>query len=696
MKRILLYLTLAMIFPSWLIGQKLDTSDYRFVSDADCFEAGAGEDLKLWFKTSTSISNGVPSTITTSGAVNVIGWDDEAGDGTSAEAQNLENNGANNILPSFLTDQINGYGAVRFANNDRLVSDAAFSESFMRKQLNSSDETLIIMVLKRNGGSTILQHGSGTGRTQVDHEEFWWGQDPSGSPTTSRYLDFSSNSVGSDFEIRTIRVSEDYTNTPATAEINTYKNGVIVQTNTTGAVVNLASSITEFLTIGDDANTTSYDISIAEIMIFNYDYGIVPQDLEQIHTHLALKYGISLEGTSPEYLSWDGATDLFESSVQCNSEGANSLYSNRITGIFKNGRCFSVSHLKSTNVESTEAILTGALTHNGGSFDSPADFERNRTYFLWGDNGLTASFSALEQETVDVPTELGTLVAPDLPVRIKRKWKVNETYRSLTPTGNIGEITYEFDLSNASVPGEVDDKSKLWILIDTDLDGSFQDETVSGGGIINPFEWDETTKVGKFKHDFATCETFSFAIQTPPVPVTWFEFEANKLNDKVLVDWATATEVNNSHFEVQRSLDGTNWEVLGVQSGMGTYHDISRYNFTDANPVYGVNFYRIKQIDYDGKFSFTDVRRVDFTANLRLDSRLYPNPANESLSIELYDQDIETINYTIVDLSGAVVLQGEVNSGFESIGTSELKEGVYMLNLQKGDVIKTNRFIIAR
>jgi hypothetical protein len=675
--------------PAILYSQEIDTADYRYAASSDCFEAG-GADLKLWYKTSTNLdTNGYPASVTRSGGINVVGWDDEAGT-TTGDFQNLENNGLNSTLPSYLLDQINGYGVVKFGNNDRLTSASSVAQDILRTEAFFSDETVIIFVIKRGtAGSKIFTHGSGASLMEVDHEEFWWGETPSGNPTSENYFDFSSNAIGTDWEIRTIRVSE------VIATGNTvfyvYKNGNQVATKATNTQVNL-SNVTANIILGDDANTTDYDISIAEIMVFNYDYGFDQQDLEQVHTHLSLKYGISIEGSNPSYLSWDNAQDLFPSSVECNSEGPYSEYYNRVTGIFRNNVCFDVSHLKSTNYASG-AILTGALTHFDDDFDEPDDFERNRTYFLWGDNGESASF-ATNTETTDVPStlqETGKKVE-----RIKRKWKVRETYRTKTPIGDVGEVTYEFDLFDSDVPEEVDDASKIWVVVDTDKDGSYIDESVATGGLITPFEWDETTKIGKFKHDFTNCETFSFVIKTNTVPVSWHQFDAIRLESKILLDWSTATEINNSHFEIQHSNDGENWQVLGQQSGNGNSNDISEYSFVDANPNVGLNYYRIKQIDFDGKSSFSIVRTVDFSTEMVIQPNIFPNPANEYLTIELKGEPTNNIQFKIVDLSGAIVREGILDGEFVSISTTDLKEGVYLVTLQQGNYIKTNRFVIAR
>lgn len=695
MKKKMLKSFLVILLPVMLYGQEIDTADYRYAASTDCFEAG-GADLKIWYKTSTNVnSSGYPPSVTRSGTINVTGWDDEAGVNAS-DFQNLENNGANSTLPSYLLNQINGYGAVKFGNDDRLTSSTTVAQDNLRTEAFSSDETLIVVVVKRSGGSTFLSHGSGSSLMELDYDEFWWGEDPSGTPTSQNYFDFSANSIGSDFEIRTIRVSEDVISGNTTFYV--YKNGEELSSKTTSVAVNVAD-VTANIILGDDAATSGYELSIAELMVFNYDYGFDAQDLEQIHTHLSLKYGISLQKSGAEYLSWDNATNLFPASTQCGSEGSYSQYSNRITGIFKNGNCFDVEHLKSTNYESG-SILTGALTHNSGSFSNPSGFDKNRTYFTWGDDNGATTFNS-NNESVDIPSAL--YAAPynisNQVVRIKRKWKVRETYRTKTPTGNIGEITYEFDLSGTDINSSLI-ASDIFIFIDTDKDGSFTDEDNTSGGILNPTSWDDNLKTGYFSYDFSQCDVFSIGVKTGnPLPVVWVNFDAIKLNNKTQLSWSTALEINNSHFEIQKSDNGQDWTVIGEVSGKGDYNDYSTYSFIDNTPYEGSNFYRIKQVDYDGKYTFTNIEGVEFSNDILGELKLYPNPSNEMITIQVKSigQDYaELISYRIIDLSGSTVIEGIINNGSESISTIDLKEGVYLVNLQQGNFVKTSRLVIAR
>lgn len=98
-----------------------------------------------------------------------------------------------------------------------------------------------------------------------------------------------------------------------------------------------------------------------------------------------------------------------------------------------------------------------------------------------------------------------------------------------------------------------------------------------------------------------------------PLPIELVVFKAEKTQDnKSLLTWVTASEVNNDYFEVQHSTDGVYFNVIGYVKGKGTTNELSTYNFTHDNPQIGVNYYKLRQVDLDGKSSYSDIRSLIF------------------------------------------------------------------------------------
>ncbi|MBS1563852.1 MAG: hypothetical protein JST39_05655 [Bacteroidetes bacterium] len=95
------------------------------------------------------------------------------------------------------------------------------------------------------------------------------------------------------------------------------------------------------------------------------------------------------------------------------------------------------------------------------------------------------------------------------------------------------------------------------------------------------------------------------------LPVTFSSFYAVRSNNKVMLTWGTAQEINNNNFEIQRSLDGSNWKVIALVMGAGTTNTAMQYSYTDNNlAAAAVAYYRIRQVDFDGNYTYSIVKSV--------------------------------------------------------------------------------------
>lgn len=123
---------------------------------------------------------------------------------------------------------------------------------------------------------------------------------------------------------------------------------------------------------------------------------------------------------------------------------------------------------------------------------------------------------------------------------------------------------------------------------------------------------------------------YDFPVATLPIELLSFD---GKLVDKsVVLDWITVSEKSNSHFDVQRSNDGQNWNSIGSVAGAGNSDERLSYQFVDINPVIGINRYRLKQVDYDGNFSLSPIVELSFVSRLN-QVKVYPNPSEGAFSI---------------------------------------------------------------
>jgi len=163
-----------------------------------------------------------------------------------------------------------------------------------------------------------------------------------------------------------------------------------------------------------------------------------------------------------------------------------------------------------------------------------------------------------------------------------------------------------------------------------------------------------------------------------PLPVELVYFEVFAVEDNVQLKWSTATEINNRGFEIQRSQDGVNWEVLGFEEGKGNSVNLERYQFVDRNPYRRMNYYRLKQIDFDGKAELLPIRSVNMKSYRRL-VKAYPNPTTQYLSILNAKGSA-----TIYNSSGQRVKEFDLDEGGVSvIDLGQYQDGIYHIALQK-------------
>lgn len=118
------------------------------------------------------------------------------------------------------------------------------------------------------------------------------------------------------------------------------------------------------------------------------------------------------------------------------------------------------------------------------------------------------------------------------------------------------------------------------------------------------------------------------------LPITLTRFTGIQQNERIVLDWTTAQEINAAYFEVEHSVDGNLFEKAGVV--FSRYQNTTSptdYNFYDPNPVKGMNFYRLKQVDKDGKFRYSNIIPVVFNYSIVKQVRINPNPVINTLNI---------------------------------------------------------------
>ena len=172
------------------------------------------------------------------------------------------------------------------------------------------------------------------------------------------------------------------------------------------------------------------------------------------------------------------------------------------------------------------------------------------------------------------------------------------------------------------------------------------------------------------------------------IPVELISFSSEMINKKVKLTWITATEANNRGFEIQRS-EVCGWEMFGFVEGKGTTMEPQSYSFIDTNVAEGIYKYRLKQIDYDGSFKYSN--EIEIEVNYSLNEYMlyqnYPNPFNSTTIIKYFLSEEGRVRINLYNILGEKIktlYQGEKNKGEYTlvVSSDELSSGVYFYSLE--------------
>ncbi len=183
---------------------------------------------------------------------------------------------------------------------------------------------------------------------------------------------------------------------------------------------------------------------------------------------------------------------------------------------------------------------------------------------------------------------------------------------------------------------------------------------------------------------------------TLPVELTFFR--ASEQNGQVYLQWQTATEVENDFFSPQRSSTGLNFETIGNVKGAGTSFEFLNYSFLDAQPLRGDNYYRLKQTDYNGDFSYSDVEVVRIEAE-NPSLQIFPNPVNGGTLTLSFDSNSEgELSVDLLPLSGKRFFSNryDIQKGVNlfEINLENLHKGIYFLKIEtSGRKVFNKRFV---
>ena len=180
------------------------------------------------------------------------------------------------------------------------------------------------------------------------------------------------------------------------------------------------------------------------------------------------------------------------------------------------------------------------------------------------------------------------------------------------------------------------------------------------------------------------------------LPVELTSFEAERQERNVLLNWVTQTETNNKGFKIERSSNLNTWEELSFVTGVGNAIEANNYKWIDSAPIEGMNYYRLTQVDIDGKETIYSTEAVNFS-NYKLFFDVVPNPNNGNFTIRSNDwKEGQDLKVRVLNSEGKICFVEEFRSsgGVHEMSLELLDSGVYTIQIVGEDFVSFERFVI--
>ena len=190
----------------------------------------------------------------------------------------------------------------------------------------------------------------------------------------------------------------------------------------------------------------------------------------------------------------------------------------------------------------------------------------------------------------------------------------------------------------------------------------------------------------------ASCAIVQSVFNTGALPPSLVYFTAVCINNKVRLSWNTENEINSSHFIVERSADGRNFTEIKRVNAAGFSSTPKSYEAFDNSPINGINYYRLKQVDIDGKFVYSAVKNLVF--NKALIVTITPNPAHDFITINFDKKLSQPCQILILDVNGKVIEKFTTSEQSKQISMMNFPKGIYFIKTIFADNVVTQKIIL--
>ncbi len=182
-----------------------------------------------------------------------------------------------------------------------------------------------------------------------------------------------------------------------------------------------------------------------------------------------------------------------------------------------------------------------------------------------------------------------------------------------------------------------------------------------------------------------------------PLPIELLSFDAKVVKQNVNIDWITSSEINNDYFIIEKSKDGIYFNEINQITGAGNSNTELYYSSIDKNPYNGISYYRLKQIDFDGSFTYSDLKAINFASNIKnINFYMYPNPVNSenniNISISNYTKNSKLYVYNITGtkiISNYIIQDNHIN-----LDRTLFKKGTYIVSIVTENTTINKKLII--
>lgn len=327
--------------------------------------------------------------------------------------------------------------------------------------------------------------------------------------------------------------------------------------------------------------------------------------------------------------------------------------------------------------------ITSILVDPSGSpeeFDTDGDgnYEQNDDFVeICNNSNVTVNIGGwtLEDQNQTFTFPAGTMLPNGECALLLGKWDGTEPIPSFVfqfnSNGNI------FNNTGGLITLSNDDGSAICVV-------SYGNDDCGGSNCNN---WSDNPTAGcpllapSFLGPGPDCGYIPAVLFNAAAPVELTSFESKVLdNNSVILFWSTASEENNSHFIIEHSRDGQRFSEVGKVTGMGTTTNAHTYNMRHERLSKGYHYYRLKQVDFDGKYEYSNI----ITAELKLtlaDISITPNPAMEKVTIFIDTPISIAASYQLVNMQKEVMIEKAIDKGNSSfqIDMTDLPAGVYFM-----------------